>query len=434
MNTKILLPILISQIAVLAPAAEPPAKSGAPCRCESASAGECRRPELPPAGFSRFADGERVAFFGDSLIHGGYFHVYLQLFWSTRHPGSNVYFLNCGVGGNTAAGGINRIKHELLPLKPDRVFVMYGMNDIGRKHYKTLEASEADMSERQARYDLHVKSMRRIVDKLAENKIKTVLITTSPYDQYSPNAKAENWVAVNEPGLTRVAAFTRELAKERNLGLVEFHAPMTEIFKASADRPLCADRVHPSREGHVLMMALLLDSMNTDPRVACVSINAENGTAHLPGCFNAAVSAVEKRADGVAFTYAPKAMPFPATDAYRAADSLYPLTERLNQEIFRIENLRPGKYALAFDGEQAGEFTAEELARGVNVALLDTPNQRKASALVEYAESLRRKYSAWRRCTGADKVAAMGEMDDVRERLNALRPEISRVTVKLAQK
>jgi hypothetical protein len=54
-----------------------------------------------------------------------------------------------------------------------------------------------------------------------------------------------------------------------------------------------------------------------------------------------------------------------------------------------------------------------------------------AAAVVECAENLRRQYSAWRRSRGAEKVAAMGEMDDVRERLNALRPDVSRVTVKL---
>jgi hypothetical protein len=220
---------------------------------------------------------------------------------------------------------------------------------------------------------------------------------------------------------------------------------MTEIFKSSINKPLCADRVHPGKEGHMLMMALLLDSMHLNPYVARVAINAKKGDVYLPSskrhkdasgkklpdCFNVTVSAVEVREDGIAFTYAPKAMPFPATAAYRAAERLYPLTERLNQEIFMIENLKPGRYALAFDGVKVGEFSAEELNSGVNVALLDTPNQRKAAAVVECAENLRRQYSAWRRSRGAEKVAAMGEMDDVRERLNALRPDVSRVTVKL---
>ena len=55
---------------------------------------------------------------------------------------------------------------------------------------------------------------------------------------------------------------------------------------------------------------------------------------------------VDKRADGVAFTYAPKALPFPAIPAYTNAATLYPITERLNREILIVENLAPGTYTL----------------------------------------------------------------------------------------
>ena len=82
-------------------------------------------------GVGRFADGERVAFFGDSITHGGSYHGYLQLYWNTRYPGSGVRILNCGRGGGTAASGLSRFDTDLLGLKPDRVFVMFGMNDLG---------------------------------------------------------------------------------------------------------------------------------------------------------------------------------------------------------------------------------------------------------------------------------------------------------------
>ena len=91
-----------------------------------------------------------------------------------------------------------------------------------------------------------------------------------------------------------------------------------------------------------------------------------------------------------------------------------------------VEMLHPGTYELAFDGVKVGEFTAKEFSKGVNVALLDTPNQRKARLLAKLAGALRDKCAVWRRDRTA---AAMSELDDVREMLNAVRPSVSRVTI-----
>ena len=96
-----------------------------------------------------------------------------------------------------------------------------------------------------------------------------------------------------------------------------------------------------------------------------------------------------------------------------------------------VERLRPGTYELAFDGEKVGEFTAEEFARGVNIAALDTPNQRKAASLVKIAECLRDKCSVMAEDC---KAVTMAEIKDVYEMLNAVRPAVSRVTLRLKSK
>ena len=446
-------------------------------------------------GVARFADGERVAFFGDSITHGGAYHIYLQLFWSTRYPGSGVRLLNCGISGGTAASGLARFDADLLELKPNRVFVMFGMNDVGLGNYAKEPPDEKLKAARAASISTYEANQRKIVERLAEKGIKTVLITPSPYDQYCEGLK-KDWVTGNEPGLVTCAEVVRALAAERNLGVVELHRPMTEIFKQNVTRPICRDRVHPKDGGHMLMAALILDGMYVNPFVARAAVDAKTGKAFLPSarnhtdaegkrrpdCFNARVTHVVKRADGVAFTYAPKALPFPEIPVYTNAVTLYPITERLNREILIVENLAPGKYALAFDGKTVGEFTAEEFYAGVNVALLDTPNQRLARAAAEVADKLRGKTASWRNIVNmekcilpkngidpADRAATdaflekwvgkmeaekkpwakyyrgcekayrnlrdskpklFAEIDDLYERLNAVRPSVSRVTVK----
>ena len=446
-------------------------------------------------GVARFADGERVAFFGDSITHGGSYHNYLQLYWSTRHPGSGVRLLNCGIGGDTASGSLMRFESDLLALRPDRVFVMFGMNDVGLGNYVNEPPSEAAAKGRAASLARYAANERKLVEMLAEKGIKTVLITPTPYDQYSTVQKKQ-YVTGNEPGLETCAEMVRSLAAERNLGVVELHKPLTELFRANPERPFCRDRVHPLDGGHMIMAALVLDAMHVKPFVARVAVDAKSGRAflphdgrhkgadgkHRPDCFNARVTHVVKRADGVAFTYAPKALPFPAIPAYTNAESFYPVTERLNQEVFIVEGLEPGTYGIAFDGRDVGEFSAEDLYSGVNVALLDTPNQRIALAAADVAGKLKQKTISWRTVINmekrilpkagidaADRAAAdaylekwvgemeaekkpwakyyrdcvtsyhnlrdrkpefVAEIDDLYEQMNAVRPAVSRVTVK----
>ena len=392
-------------------------------------------------GVARFADGERVAFFGDSITHGGSCHNYLQLYWCTRHPGSGVRLMNCGISGGTAASGVARFDADLMELKPDRVFVMFGMNDAGLGNYAKDPPDEKLKVARAASIAIYEASLRKIVERLAEKGIKTVLVTPSPYDQYCEGLK-KDWVVGNDPGLVSCAEVVRTLAAERNLGVVDLHCSMTEIFNQNASRPICCDRVHPNDGGHMLMAALILDAMHVNPFVARAAVDAKTGKAFLPSdkkhkdasgkrpdSFNARVTHVVKRADGVAFTYAPKALPFPAIPAYTNAATLYPITERLNREILIVENLEPGIYALAFDGKTVGEFTAEEFYAGVNVALLDTPNQRLAFAAAEVADKLRGKTASLRNIVNMEPQL-LAEIDDLYERMNAVRPAVSRVTVK----
>ena len=189
---------------------------------------------------------------------------------------------------------------------------------------------------------------------------------------------------------------------------------------------------------------LLMDAMRISPIVARVAIDAKKGVAFaasspkhkaagkkLPDCYNVKAPRVDVRKNGIAFTYEPKSLPFPVTPEYKEVENAYPVTERFNQEILTVERLRPGTYELAFDGEKVGEFTAEELGKGVNIATLDTPNQRKAAALVRFVEPIRNRYSVW---TEKRRPSLLSGVEDAYEMINALRPAVSRVTLKMKEK
>lgn len=438
-------------------------------------------------GVGRFADGERVAFVGDSITHGGWYEAYLQLFQNLRRPGCGTRIMNAGISGDTAAGGDARLKDDVLAMKPDRAFIMFGMNDVGRDLYSRLEAADEKQAQaRQRRLDVYSQTQRSLAARLPKAGVKTVFMTPSPYDQYA-DAPAANLAGCNEPGLAACSTIVRDIARGNHFGLIEMFDPMTEIFKANPTAHFCKDRVHPGSFGHLIMAAQILDQMRYTPIVAQASVDAATGKVYprsnkqkMPETRNAVVSSIHLFNGGVAFTYAPKALPFPKTADYEVGEKYYPLTARFNQELLFVTNLVAGSYDLAFDGEKVGTFAAADFAKGVNVALLATPNQKRAQELAPLVARLqeiasRRRYMElnrisirrakvdpkdykasmayledWLAKREAEKSPYIGSFrnwvktyrewalregeliaaeEDIRERLNAVRPAVSRVTL-----
>ena len=340
------------------------------------------------------ADGERIVFFGDSITHGGRYIYYLQLFQELRHPGSNARLLNAGVSGDSAGGALSRWAWDPKPMNGDRYFVMFGMNDVGRDAYSTTDPTEKDAKRRQDCFDSHVRNMRKLTGLIQEMGRPVVLMTTTPYDQYS-DQPGENLVSCNEPGLANIAQAARDLAAERDFGLVEFHKPCTAILKAHPELHLCGgDRIHPKEIGHLVMASLILQSMGEKGFVAALTLDAAGKKVTRNA--NAYVKNLKFQDDGLSFTYEPKALPFPLLPEYLEADRLLDISAILNQEILTVKGLEAGKYILKANDVTLGTFSADDFAQGINLALLDTPSQKIAQEAGKVMYKLQGKDSTLR--------------------------------------
>lgn len=362
------------------------------------------------------ANNERIVCLGDSITHDGRYIFYAQLFTDLRMPGSNITFLNAGVSGDTAGGGIARWAHDVKPMKPNRIFVMFGMNDVGRWNYASNTTDEKVLAARQGSLNHYEKNQRRLTQIIVDEGITPVLVTPSPYDQYGTAPKAQNLVACNDPGLAACADIVRKLAVEKNFGLVEFHRPMTALLQQHPDLHLCGgDRVHPGNEGHLLMAFLLLEATQANGQVAAVAI--DGAAAKVVKAENAAVSNLQKLPRGVSFTYAPKALPFPVFGEYRKIDAVYPLTQKLNQEIIRINGLPEGSYSIKVDDRELAKVTAQQLSEGVNIALLDTPSQRLAQQAGKHMRAMCGKASNLRNVAFMNSliIRRKGNIEDIPE-------------------
>lgn len=341
-----------------------------------------------------FASSERTVCFGDSITAAGGYVSYLQLFSTLRHPESEMRWFNAGNCGDTAQGALARWERDGKPLSPDRVFVMFGMNDCQRDTLANAAPTNLDDAARRADIVSGYRGRMDVLLNLLKKDCKEVVVMTpTPYDQYGPqDCKAFN--GVNEPMLTDFAYVVRDLAAVKGMRVVDLHRAMTKIIRTNRHQHLIGgDRVHPSDEGQFLMACLCLEELDADGAPKATVVDARGRKAFE-------------------FEYEPKSLPLPVTDVYREVEKVWPVTDRINRELLVVPNLPDGRYALVSEGCELGQFTAAELERGVNLALLDTPNSRESRR----AEKLR-----MRLCEIASEFRFVDYIDRRREKAKVLR-------------
>ena len=214
-----------------------------------------------------FSKGERVVFLGDSITRQGLYEGYVQLGIDTARPGLGVEVVNAGISGDTSSGALERFDWDLKPMKPDRVFVMFGMNDVDVKLYTGQPPGEEPVAKRKEKIAAFERNMRTLTGRILAEGWGLVLMTPTPYDEYSKTNKGQMWKGANEKGLAACAEIVRRIAAEKEVPLVELHRPLTAAWKAAADGDgFTVDRVHPSEAGYRLAAAEILKAAGiTEP-------------------------------------------------------------------------------------------------------------------------------------------------------------------------
>ena len=223
-----------------------------------------------------------------------------------------------------------------------------------------------------------VEGVRDMPHRPVAAKCRPILLTPMPYDQYGDQPATNRRLNVARAA---EAAAIRRMSSVDGIALAELHDPLTQHLRERVTLRLCgADRQSPTPVLELLAAARIFEALGATPEVTHVTINAATSKEDVG---HARIRDVHCSTTGVSFVYVARALPLPATAAYRQVDAIYPITKKFNAETFTIKQLEAGTYALKFDGTQVGTFRATELAKGVNVALLDTPGQRQAQAALK---------------------------------------------------
>jgi len=346
--------------------------------------------------FESFANDTRYAAIGDSITHAGRYLVYLETFYLTRFPDRNIEMVNLGISGDTVSGALTRFSWDIEPQHAVVASVMFGMNDVNRSLYESGKDDSTINERRAAKIREFRSNLALLVKKLTDTGTKVVVVSPTIFDEF---ASIESPTA---PGLDAALAEcgrkAEEVAHQFGIPFIDVHSPMKrlseEIHKIDPSATIVGpDRVHPQAPGHLLLMSFLLKAQEVPGTVARVEINAETGAVkEMDRCL---VDNVEASHDTVSFRYLAQSLPFPVEDAAVVALKWTSFNEEYNQEIISIQGLEPGSYSLTIDDDFIREYTSDELAKGVNLALQPNTPQlkqaRKVLALISEKEGIVRK-------------------------------------------
>lgn len=326
--------------------------------------------------------GDRVVFYGDSITEQRMYTTLVETYLVTRFPRLPLSFVHSGWGGDRVSGGGGgpidlRLQRDVVAYKPTVMTIMLGMNDGS---YRAFD---------QGTFDTYSKGLSHIVDTMQKELpgVRLTLIQPSPYDDVTQDPKFEGgYNAV----LVRYGQFLQELARQNKQSVADLNAPVVAMLgKAKASdaalaQKIIPDRVHPGLGGHIVMAQALLQAWGAPSLVTDVEIDA--AARRAVRAQNTQVSAITGQANPaepiLAWTQADAALPMPldtGDPAVALAVKSSDVVEALDREPLRVTGLPPARYTLKIDGTEAGDFSSEQLAQGLNLATLPTPMQAQAA-------------------------------------------------------
>ena len=309
-------------------------------------------------------DGDILAMTGDSITqqksYSAIIEEYLLLCQSTTDLKQVVEF---GWSGEEAAGLLARVDTELYPFQPTVVATSYGMND---GHYQPLTAQTGDA---------YRAALNGLIDSFRKHGVREVILGSpgcvdsyyfrkfqndAPFDPAVP--------AMYNRTLGGLADIAKDVAMKQHARFADVHAvTMATMAKFKAAHGEKApfinnnDGVHPALEGQLCMVYAYLKGLGCDGSIGTITIDLANDQATAtPGqkIISMKQGTVEIETTRFPFCFQPEAANILA---------LLPFNQELNRYLLVVKGLG-GAGAKVTWGQASRRFTAQELAKGINLA------------------------------------------------------------------
>jgi len=380
------------------------------------------RPVSAQDGFA-LRSGDRVVFYGDSITDQRLYTTFAEAYVVTRFPRLNVTFVHSGWGGDRVTGGGGgpvdlRLKRDVIAYRPTVMTIMLGMNDGS---YRPFD---------QGIFDTYVNGYEHIVQTIhaALPRLRFTLIQPSPYDDVT---RKPGWNPGYNAVLVRYGDAIKDIAGKQRQTLADLNSPVVAMLvranatNAAQAQKIVADRVHPGPGGHLIMAGALLRAWNAPATVTSVEIDA--AAKRVTSAVNTAVTDLAV-SGGITWTQNDSALPMPINmgdPVVALAVHSSDFVETLDQEPLKVTGLPGTKYALKIDGQDVGTFTNDQLAGGVNLALLPTPMEKQSMDVYQLTlEHNNIHFTRWRQVEVPLEKQSLPHMRSALAGLDALEADV----------
>lgn len=303
--------------------------------------------------------GDRLAICGDSITEQRMYSRLIETYLTVCVPELQVAVRQFGWSGETAPGFLGRITNDCLRFVPTLATLCYGMNDHGYQAY------QPQIGER------YRDAISTVVQAFKNHDARVVLGSPGCVGPRVPWSKASS----EEMNLN--------LCKLRNIG-IEVAAKEKTVF-ADVFWPMLTagfegrrrygedyfvagkDGVHPDWAGHLVMAYAFLKAMGLDGQIGTFKVDVANDRATLsPGHELHGMSKGELAITSHKYPFC-AAGDINRDNSIRSAMSLIPFNSELNRLTLVVSGATARSYKVVW-GETTRSYSAEQLARGINLA------------------------------------------------------------------
>ncbi len=388
--------------------------------------------QAPAPGPLLLREGDRLAICGDSITEQKMYSRIIETYLTVCVPQLQVTVRQYGWSGEKTDGFLRRMDQDCLTFQPTVATLAYGMND---SRYRPFDVTNGRW------YADHYTA---IVRRFKQHQVRVVVGSPGCAGKIAEWVKSRaGTLDEHNVHLCALRDIAMAVAEQEDVRFADIFWPMlqAQVFapgqhQATAERPYQVagkDGIHPGWAGQVIMAWAFLRALGLDGDLGVITLDVGAGTATASDGH-----AVESCRDG-RLTLVSSRYPFCARgdlnddQSLRSGMTLVPFAEDLNRFVLRATGPLAGTYRVKW-GEASREYSAEELARGVQLAA-DFPDNPFCEAFdrVDAAVAAKQAYETTQVKQVFHSAAARADFANVVAETEAQRQPLADAIVKARQ-
>lgn len=297
------------------------------------------------------SDGDRIVLVGDTLIERDQRYGYLETMLTLQNPDKDLTFRNLGWSGDTVSGlsragfeppeaGYRQLIEQVHAAKPTVLIVGFGM---------------ADSFDGEAGLPRFVAGLNRFLDAVAGTQARVVLLSPIAHARLGapwPDPSAHNAM------LERYGRSIAELARSRGAWFIDLFEP-TRSREARGGAPITDDGIVLNEAGYRFLAGRIARGLDPSDVWEAPRVELAMGVA-VGMVRRAKVGRVESSVSGLRFRLERETLAAAGDEADRPPIDL--------GFVLEVKGLPAGRYELRSDSRPVAARSADEWARGVQIA------------------------------------------------------------------